>query len=354
MQTCQLPLAVWRKPPRRKSEVTIMAYSLVWLRQVLLDAGLRVSEQPGWIDRGHGDAGPTKGVICHHTAGPANGNMPSLGVVTNGRPDLAGPLAQLGIGRDGTYYLVAAGKCYHAGAGSWRGVTTGNTSFIGIEAENTGLPGDPWPNVQMVAYQRGVAAILKHIGADVGMCCGHKEYALPKGRKDDPSFNMDEFRRGVADIMAGAASPPAPVAANAGQATLKRDDSGAAVLDLQQHLNVPASGKFDGPTEAAVRKFQSEHGMQPDGIVGPKTWSVLGGLALDTGNVDAISALAAASSIATYPWRNRGLAPIGYTKGMAVMFARMYCKLKANDAAAIEMSKAADSDPGKELIVTLW
>ena len=52
----------------------------------------------------------------------------------------------------------------HAGAGVWQGVTTGNSSFIGIEAENTGLPNDPWPAVQVEAYQRGVAAILKHIG----------------------------------------------------------------------------------------------------------------------------------------------------------------------------------------------
>src|SRR5580700_4344959 len=50
-----------------------------------------------------------------------------------------GPLAQLGLGRDGTFYVVAAGRCNQAGQGSWQGVTTGNSSFIGIEAENTGL-----------------------------------------------------------------------------------------------------------------------------------------------------------------------------------------------------------------------
>ena len=73
----------------------------------------------------------------------------------------------LGIGRDGTYYVIAAGRCNHAGKGSWKGVTTGNSSFIGIEAENTGLSNDtPWPDVQMDAYRRGVAAILKHIGQD--------------------------------------------------------------------------------------------------------------------------------------------------------------------------------------------
>src|SRR5690348_10467069 len=142
-----------------------MAFSLTWLPEVLEDAGLKVAEQPGWRTRGHGDIGQVRGVICHHTAGPAKGNMPSLRVVTEGRPDLSGPLAQLCLGRDGTFFVVAAGRAFHAGAGMWHGISSGNTSFIGIEAENTGL-GEPWPDVQMDAYRRGVAAILKKVGAD--------------------------------------------------------------------------------------------------------------------------------------------------------------------------------------------
>ena len=156
-----------------------MSFSLDWLEKVLSDAGLKVAVQPGWKTRGHGDIGPIKGVMCHHTAGSKNGIMPSLGVITNGRPGLAGPLAQLGLGRDGTFFVIAAGKCFHAGKGKWQGITTGNTSFIGIEAENTGLATDqPWPVVQMDAYRRGVAAILKKIGQDESMCCGHKEYRV--------------------------------------------------------------------------------------------------------------------------------------------------------------------------------
>src|SRR5437667_755722 len=94
-----------------------MAFSLTWLPEVLENAGLKVAEQPGWRMRGHGDVGPIRGVICHHTAGPKDGNMPSLGIVTNGRPDLARPLAQLCLGRDGTFFVVAAGKAFHAGPG---------------------------------------------------------------------------------------------------------------------------------------------------------------------------------------------------------------------------------------------
>ena len=183
-----------------------MAFSLTWLLPVLQDAGLKVAAVNGWENRGGGDVGKTVGVLCHHTAGPRNGNMPSLKTLLDGRPDLPGPLAQLGIGRDGTYYVIAAGRCNHAGKGIWQGVTTGNSSLIGVEAENTGLSDDtPWPDVQMDAYRRGVAAILKHLGKTADACAGHKEYALPAGRKNDPDFDMVAFRAGVAAILNGTA-----------------------------------------------------------------------------------------------------------------------------------------------------
>ena len=185
-----------------------MTYSLTWLADTLRAAGLTVVEVPGWKVAGRAEMGPVKGVLCHHTAGPKSGNAPSIGTVEHGRPDLAGPLAQLVLGRDGTFYTVAAGRCNHAGKGAWQGVTMGNTSFIGIEAENTGLPDDPWPEVQMKAYARGVAAILHHVGAKPIMCAGHKEYALPAGRKTDPSFSMDVFRIRVAAELADLGKKP--------------------------------------------------------------------------------------------------------------------------------------------------
>ena len=258
-----------------------MAFSLIWLAEVLEDAGLKVAEQPGWRTRGRGDVGPTKGVMCHHTAGPLKGIMPSLGTVTNGRPGLNGPLAQLCLGRDGTFFVVAAGRANHAGDGDWQGIKTGNTSFIGIEAENTGettgLKADTWPAVQLDAYHRGVAAILKKIGAPVIMCCGHKEYALPKGRKIDPDFDMGEFRNKVAAIMGGTAPAPAviPAADDTGRPTLRRGARGDLVKKIQAAVHVDADGIFGPGTEAALRQFQTSKGLVPDGIAGPRTWAAL-------------------------------------------------------------------------------
>ncbi len=263
-----------------------MAYSLTWLPGVLKDAGLKVAECPGWETRGHGDMGEVKGVLCHHTATPGrNGNMPTLNTIINGRSDLAGPLAQLGLGRDGTYYVVAAGKCYHAGAGMWQGIVTGNSSFIGIEAENSGAKADfPWPDVQMDAYHRGVAAILKHIGKGAEFCAGHKEYALPKGRKPDPDLDMDEFRRQVATIIAGSAPPPVIIPAvepaqpgRVPRATIRRggNNDPELVKIVQAKLRLPSDGNFGPKTEAAVRALQAANGAVADGIVGPKTWAMV-------------------------------------------------------------------------------
>src|ERR1043166_5703576 len=262
-----------------------MTNSLTWLPAVLETAGLKVAPVDGWENRGRGDVGKIFGVICHHTAGPKNGNMPSLRPLIEGRSDLPGPLSQLGLGRDGTWYVIAAGRCNHAGKGSWQGLVTGNTNFIGIEAETTGGADDPWPEVQMNAYRRGVAAILQHLGQKVDFCAGHKEYALPAGRKSDPNFDMNAFRLSVAAIMAGTAPAPVLIPAveptpaaggGAGRATLRRGATGELVKQLQQKLRLPGvDGAFGAKTEAAVRGVQREHGMVPDGIVGPKTWAML-------------------------------------------------------------------------------
>lgn len=272
--------------PHPKGGAPDVIHSLTWLPGVLQTAGLKVAQVDGWESLGRGDVGRIVGVICHHTAGPKNGNMPSLKTLINGRSDLPGPLSQLGLGRDGTYYVIAAGKCNHAGKGSWQGLTDGNGNFIGIEAENTGGPEDsPWPVVQMNAYHRGVAAILQHIGRTVDFCAGHKEYALPAGRKSDPDFDMNVFRLSVAAIMDGTApapilipafEPPTKPGTAPGRATLRRGAAGELVEQVQQEVGVAiVDGFFGAKTEAAVRVFQRDHGLVPDGIVGPKTWAAL-------------------------------------------------------------------------------
>lgn len=160
-------------------------------------SGLPVVEEPGWQLRAHGPMLDVLAIICHHTAGPATGDAPSLGTVRDGRPDLRGPLAQLLLARSGTVHVVAAGLCWHTGATfqPWQA----NASAIGIEAEATGV--DAWPPVQYDAYVRLCRALADHYGVPDDRVLGHKEIAAPAGRKIDPNFDMTAFR---ADLSRGA------------------------------------------------------------------------------------------------------------------------------------------------------
>lgn len=273
-----------------------MTFQLTWLPTVLHDAGLKVAEVAGWANRGRGNmSGSVKGVICHHTVGRPTGNMPSLKLLIEGRRDLRGPLAQLGLGRDGTYYVIAAGRANHAGKGGWKNGAgprfTGNSRFIGIEAENTGYDkdnpakghvADPWPAVQLDAYKRGVAAILTKLGQDASWCCGHKEWR-PKDKIDPHTIDMDKFRRDVAKLMDDDPPPPRliPRGDPKGRATLRRGRSSnprSLVKEVQKKLGFvgdKVDGLFGPITEAAVRRFQRDRGLVPDGIVGPNTWAAL-------------------------------------------------------------------------------
>jgi hypothetical protein len=179
-----------------------MTYSLVWLPDVLQAAGLKVVLVDGWATRGRADMAAVQGAMCHHSANHRSGNMPTLDTLILGYANLPGPLSQLGLGRDGTYYVVAAGRCNHAGVGAFRGRAEGNSRFIGIEAEHSGHAADPWPQAQYDAYVTGVAAILRYIERDVDCCIGHKEFALPAGRKIDPIFDMARFRAEVGRQLA--------------------------------------------------------------------------------------------------------------------------------------------------------
>ena len=171
------------------------------LAKVLRKAGLNVIEIDGWKKRSIGRNLPflgPKGILAHHTGTPASafGNYPSLNVVTNGRADLKGPLANLGLGRDGTWYVIAKGVCNHAGPVD--DIRYSNDYALGIEAEHPGV--GPWPKVQYESYVAGVAALCTAFNVSVR---GHKEAAIPYGRKPDPNFNMNTFRADVKDLQEG-------------------------------------------------------------------------------------------------------------------------------------------------------
>lgn len=176
---------------------------LTWLADVLRAAGLTVHEHDGWQSRGK-ELRAVEAIVCHHTAsGPRTSDAANVRILTHGRSDLPGPLAQLGLRRDGSFDVIAAGKCNHNGYG-----THGNQT-IGIEAYNDGV-GEPWPKVQADAYQRACAAIADRLSLPTSRVLGHKE-TDPKRKIDPAGIDMDGFRAGVAALRANPnAGPPAP------------------------------------------------------------------------------------------------------------------------------------------------
>jgi hypothetical protein len=163
---------------------------LLWLPQVLRDAGLDVREDPGWQTRGRPfPTTPLLGVIGHHTASAkGSGEFPSLHAVTvAGNPTTPPPLANLMLGRaTGRWLVTASGVANHAGTGShgqWPR-NAANARTIGIEAENDGLGDEPWTLQMMESFEIGVAALLAHVGRQADDFVAHYEWAPV--RKVDP------------------------------------------------------------------------------------------------------------------------------------------------------------------------
>lgn len=175
---------------------------LTWLPGVLRAAGLDVYVMPGaetrtttsssGVPRTMPDRPPA--VIWHHTATStawADGHVAAL--LRDGRGDLPGPLAQLGVERDGTIVVVACGRANHNGASSAK---YGNDA-IGVEFYNAGDGVDPWPAVQLEAGQRAIAAILRHLELGADRCVGHKE-SDPTRKVDPRPLDMNVMRARIA------------------------------------------------------------------------------------------------------------------------------------------------------------
>lgn len=196
-----------------------------WLPEALRLWGVDVREMDGWRERGQGDFTDIQGVMAHHT-GAAN-TTPEI--IAFGHSALRGLLSQIHLDPKGVATICGAGIAYHAGladpgrggpagqgyvtrpsASGPKSYTSGNARYIGIEAQHSGNPRDPWPEEQMEAYARCCAAICWFLGYGTDRVLGHKEYA--PSRKVDPTFQMEGFRRRVQWLLD---NPPAAVRGDA-------------------------------------------------------------------------------------------------------------------------------------------
>ena len=212
-----LPTLVGAIEPAREKTVGWNGDPL-WLEDVLRPAlGTRLKALPDWQSYGHGDFGNIWGVMVHHT-GNARADAMSI---RNGRPDLEGPLSNLHIAQDGTVTIVAAGVCWHAGAGSYPGIPTdgGNQVLIGIECawprDTSITPAtqtrERWPDAEIISMRDTVAAILNKLKFASDRVIAHKEYAGARQGKWDPgNLDMGWFRREVAKAQRGEFMTAAP------------------------------------------------------------------------------------------------------------------------------------------------
>lgn len=179
-------------------------------------SGLRVVEIDGWQTRGRpsstGEFDPS-GVLCHHTGGAADGKAYAVWLAKDGRSDLPPPLAHLSLDREGTVYVLAAGRANHAGVAKASGPMPkgdGNAIYVGIEAQNTGTEG--WSHkattaageaiTQREAYALLCAALCSHYSWPATHVRAHRETSVT-GKWDPGLLDMDKHRARVADLMNG-------------------------------------------------------------------------------------------------------------------------------------------------------
>jgi len=105
------------------------------------------------------------------------------------------------------HYLIAGGgeifrlvnedlRAWHAGAGSWGGVTDVNSRSIGIELDN--VDGLPFPEPQMAALETLLAGIMERWSISPARVIAHSDMAPT--RKRDPGPKFDWRRLALADL----------------------------------------------------------------------------------------------------------------------------------------------------------
>jgi hypothetical protein len=161
---------------------------LTWMADAFRKNGLRVKEVKGWKNRGRDGTLDPRGVIFHHTASAAKGApAPALGLLLKGKPEVAGPLCNVLVDRDGTVLLIAAGRSNHGGdGGPFRNIplNSANSFLVGVEVENNGV-GERWSKELLDTLDVVFAIILLGLRRRSKWLIGHKEWA--PGRKPDPA-----------------------------------------------------------------------------------------------------------------------------------------------------------------------
>jgi hypothetical protein len=130
------------------------------------------------------------------------------GLAVDGRSDLPAPLCHFSLGRDGTVYVVAAGRANHAGVAKASGpmpAGDGNVMYVGVECQNSGTEG--WTKAQYEAMVTLGVVVSKYLGCTASANRAHKETSIT-GKWDPGALDMDRFRLDINHVLAARKAPP--------------------------------------------------------------------------------------------------------------------------------------------------
>jgi len=179
---------------------------------------------------------------------------------------LADPAAKVSahyfVAEDGVVVRMVdeADRAWHAGRGSWRGITDVNSASVGIEIVNPGheFGYRPFPEPQMDAVEALVRDIAGRWRVAPAMTVGHSDIA--PARKDDPGelFDWSRLARaGLTEKIPAARTDPnwtdAGFMLALGRYGYDVTDAAAAVVAFQRHFRPrDFGGAIDGECRAVL------------------------------------------------------------------------------------------------------
>jgi N-acetylmuramoyl-L-alanine amidase len=136
-------------------------------------------------------------IVLHHTG--TNNGSGDLAWMRNKDSKVS---AHYMLDRDGKIYQLVGDdkRAWHAGKGELHGVPTDvNARSIGIEIVNDGSGKTAFTEAQYKSLTKLVGYLKQEYDVPMKNILGHKDVAVPKGRKDDPAANFDwsRLRKGI-------------------------------------------------------------------------------------------------------------------------------------------------------------
>ncbi|MDC0711533.1 N-acetylmuramoyl-L-alanine amidase [Stigmatella sp. ncwal1] len=141
---------------------------------------------PNFNERGGKDIDT---IVLHHTA--SNNGAGDLAHMRNPASEVS---AHYMVDRDGKIYQLVndSKRAWHAGKSELHGVPTDvNSRSIGIEIVNDGSGKTAFTEAQYKSLTQLVGYLKQEHGVPMNNIVGHKDVAVPKGRKNDPASNFD-------------------------------------------------------------------------------------------------------------------------------------------------------------------